>query len=62
MKKPTKYQTKILRNEGDEDYGREFIFPVGTIFDDAVGKLMADGFNYYASRDIWQQVVVTIKK
>lgn len=62
MKKPTKYQTRILRNEGDEDYGREFVFPHGTTIDDAIDELMADGFDYYAPRDIWRQVVITIKE
>lgn len=62
MKELATYQTRVLRNEGDEDYGREFIFPAGTSINDAIGALMRDGFNYYAKPDIWQQVVITIKE
>ena len=54
-------QARILRNEGDEDYGWEFIFPAGTSLNQAIEQLLADGVDYYEPRDIFDQLVITIE-
>ncbi len=59
MKK--QYITRILRNEGDEDYCLDFVFPAGTGIDDAIIQLMKDGINYYQPRDVWNQIKITIE-
>ncbi len=58
-----KYSTKILRNEGDEDYGRQHIFPKGTDYEEATFQLALDfGVDYvYKSRDVWDQMIIVIE-
>ncbi len=55
------YISNILRNEGDEDYGFDFVFPAGTDVGDAIDQLVADGINYYQPRDVWNQIRITIE-